>query len=366
MKKILYLVIMIVVAVGGYLWGYLDKGAGEMDTEGNVTVAGGQLPLSGFMSEKAKQLQIKTKTGGGQDAAVFASIKVNDSIERVREVLDEMTYDNVSRLESTYPVNIGPTIRVGGVPAIMIEPKEGVPPENQDKILINLHGGGFIGGWYGGRAESIPLAGKGKFRVLTVDYRMAPEYSFPAYNEDVEAVYRALLKDYKPENIAIYGCSAGGIITAQATAWIQQKGLPRPGAIGIFCGSGYFNPEFKPMGDSAYFTRMMTRPHPAMLVMMKYSKAFPGDAEDADPSFSPAGSLEVLAKFPPSLIIMAERESMLSSALYTHRRLIKAGAVAELHVWPGMWHGFIYDDVPEAVEAYDAMIRFFNKHLGSP
>jgi acetyl esterase/lipase len=81
-----------------------------------------------------------------------------------------------------------------------------------------------------GLVESIPIASVGAIRVITVDYREGPEYSFPAASEDLAAVYAALLKTYKPRNIGIYGCSAGGILTAQSVAWIGSHGMPSPGA----------------------------------------------------------------------------------------------------------------------------------------
>lgn len=110
------------------------------------------------------------------------------------------------------------------------------------RVLINLHGGGFAGCWPGcAELESRPIAFLGQVRVVSVDYRQAPDNKFPAASEDVANVYRALLKTYKPNEIGIYGCSAGGMLTAESVAWFQQHALPTPGAIGIFCaGAGEF------------------------------------------------------------------------------------------------------------------------------
>jgi carboxylesterase type B len=102
---------------------------------------------------------------------------------------------------------------------------------NRGRVLINLHGGAFLWGAHsGGLVESIPVASVGKLKVISVDYRQGPEATFPAASEDVAAVYTALLKRYEPQNIGIYGCSAGGVLTAQSVAWIAAHGLPRPGA----------------------------------------------------------------------------------------------------------------------------------------
>jgi len=66
------------------------------------------------------------------------------------------------------------------------------------------------------------------------------------------------------------------------------------------------------------------------------------------------------------LIITGTRGFEMSSALYTHTQLVKLGADADLHVWEGLFHGFFYNpDVPESREAYDVIVKFFDKHLGA-
>ncbi len=126
----------------------------------------------------------------------------------------------------------------GGVRAEVITPKEGVAANERDRILINLHGGAFLWGeGSGGEIESIPIASVGRVTVITIAYRQGPEYKFPAASQDVATVYRMLLKDHDAKKIGIYGCSAGGILTAEAVAWLQKEHLPMPGAVGIFCAS---------------------------------------------------------------------------------------------------------------------------------
>jgi monoterpene epsilon-lactone hydrolase len=53
------------------------------------------------------------------------------------------------------------------------------------------------------RAARVIIEGTGRIKIITVDYREAPEAKFPAASEDVTAVYRELLKSYAPENIAV-------------------------------------------------------------------------------------------------------------------------------------------------------------------
>jgi acetyl esterase/lipase len=56
----------------------------------------------------------------------------------------------------------------------------------------------------------------------------------------------------------------------------------------------------------------------------------------------------------------------LSGALYSHTQLVKAGVDAELHCWEGLFHGFFYNpDVPESKDAYNVMVKFFDRKLGN-
>ena len=85
-----------------------------------------------------------------------------------------------------------------------------------------------------------------------------------------------------------------------------------------------------------------------------------------DPLVAPIHSPEMLAKFPPTLLITGTRGFEVSSALYTHSQLVKLGVDADLHVWEGLFHGFFYNpDVPESQDAYKIIVNFFDKHLGA-
>jgi acetyl esterase/lipase len=261
-------------------------------------------------------------------------------------------------------------VTIGGVHAYDYMPHDGIAARNRRRVLINLHGGGFMGCWPGcAELESIPVAALGRIRVVSLDYRQGPRFTHPAASQDVASAYRELLKNYRPENIGIYGCSAGGMLTGMALAWFQKEGLPRPGAVGVLCaglsleGNGFG-------GDSAYFAlpagegrRTPAAPGAGALggAMLPY---FAG-ASPSDPLVAPASSMEVLARFPPTLLISSTRGFDLSAASYTHRLLVKAGVEAELHVWEGLFHGFFYNvDVPESREVFDVIVKFFDRHLG--
>ena len=89
-------------------------------------------------------------------------------------------------------------------------------------------------------------------------------------------------------------------------------------------------------------------------------------ADLSSPLLSPALSPEVLAGFPPTLLVTGTRAGDMSAAVQTQRLLTKSGVQADLHLWDGMHHCFIYDaQLPEAQEAYQVIIQFFDKHLSS-
>ena len=120
------------------------------------------------------------------------------------------------------------------------------------------------------------------------------------------------------------------------------------------------------MGDAAY-TAMplgearLTAAHRSALPRLPY---FEG-TDPKDPLIAPLNSPEMLAKFPPTLVITGTRDFALSDALYTHSQLVKLGVEAELHVWEGLFHGFFYNpDVPESKDCYDVIVKFFDRHLG--
>ena len=257
--------------------------------------------------------------------------------------------------------------KVGGVHAFVYTPKSGIAESNRNRVLIDLHGGGFRECWPGcAELESMPIASLGRIKVVSIDYRQGPKYRHPAASEDVAAVYRELLKTYRPENVGIYGCSAGGMLTGMSVAWFQRHDLPRPGAIGILC-AGAAGGVGAAFGGDANFTTMPLgegRVAPDASSSQAPMGYFAG-TDPNDPLVAPASSPEVLAKFPPTLIVTATRGFELSNAVYTHTQLVKQGVDADLHVWEGMFHGFFYNpDVPESRDCYDVIIRFFASRLG--
>jgi epsilon-lactone hydrolase len=331
-------------------------GRSHLDAEGMAQLPATTVPPSSFMSAEARQKLIKLFAHPEPSPPADADIRI------VREFDERKNAPYLARAKERYPVTIEQRV-IGGVRVKVITPKAGIPAENRNRVLINLHGGGFLWGEENGaQVESIPIAGVGKITVITVAYRMAPEFKFPAASEDVAAVYRELLKNHRAGDIGIYGCSAGGILAAESVAWLQKVKLPLPGAIGTFCGSAAAL-----LGDSRYVAPLLMgeMPPPAEAGFSLGEVPYFSEASSSDPLVLPANSREVLARFPPTLLIAGSRDSTVSSLFATQAALSSAGVEAELHVWDGMWHAFFFDpDLPESQQVYRVVVKFFDRHLG--
>ncbi len=310
------------------------------------------VPFSAFASPEAKTYfatQVRpVHPGFGTD------------ILAARKYYDDWNAVQVAHARKIYDVTVTAEV-IGGVQTDVVKPAKGVGAENRNRVLINLHGGGFLwGARAGGQAEAIPVAALGGFEVITVDYREGPEHVFPAASEDVAAVYRELLKRYRPENIGIYGCSAGGMLTAEVVVWFQKHDLPRPGAIAMMCsGAGEFT------GDSSYLVPGLTSDKPEAFQFTWSMIPYFNGADASDPLVLPIKSDAALRAFPPTLFISATRDFALSSVISTESKLTSLGVPTEMHVWDGLWHAFmVVPELPEARAAYQTTASFFDRHLG--
>jgi epsilon-lactone hydrolase len=262
-----------------------------------------------------------------------------------------------AEFRALYPVSLNVTT-LAGVPVKVISPLT-IPEDKRDRVLINVHGGGFNSD-SGSLTETIPIANLTRTKVVAVLYRLAPEHPFPAAVEDTVAVYKELLKTYKPQNIGLYGTSAGAILTAEVAAKLRQLGLPLPAALGIFSGLG----DFSQIGDSQAiyslngFSGPLTPPADE-----PHDSPYVGSTNPKDPVLSPVYA--DLNGFPPTLFITSTRDLLLSGTTILHRAFLRAGVDAQLIVFEALPHAFWNDaHLPETKETNEIMARFFDKHVG--
>lgn len=329
----------------------------QFQTDGTVIVPGFALPLSTLLSEPAAAFQkMRATMPSFEPTSEEADVAVR------RDEINAYARPGAARLRESFPVEITGGF-IGGVEVMEFTPAGGIT--DPDRVLINLHGGAFCVGWDGiPMLESIPIAAMGGWRVVSVNYRMAPEHRHPAGVEDVAAVYRALLADYAPRQIGIYGGSAGGVLTAQAAAWLPAHGLPQAGAVGIFGAGGVPFEAGESMFTAGYIDGSFPAPNLDRSMAVDMTRGYFDGTDDKDPSAWPAWHLDVMAKFPPTLIITGTRAMDLSPAIYTNSQLLKAGVRSTLIVGESQGHCYYYQiSIPEGRDACDQIVRFFKENL---
>lgn len=260
--------------------------------------------------------------------------------------------------QQKYPVTVQ-TAEIAGVPVRIITPLT-VPSAKQDRVLINLHGGGFNSD-SGSLTESIPLAFLTQTKVIAVLYRLAPEHPFPAALDDAVAVYRELLKTHKSENIGIFGTSAGAILTGEVGVRLRDLKVPLPSALGIFSGFG----DFSTNGDSTAlyalngFSGHLDPPQ----AKDEETDEYAGKLSLKDPSLSILYAN--LHGLPSTLFITSGRDALLSGTTILQRAFLRAGDDAPLVVFEALAHAFWNDpSLPETKEANQVMANFFDSRLG--
>jgi acetyl esterase/lipase len=274
-----------------------------------------------------------------------------------RAAQDKARMAHTEEARKLYPVDVKEQT-MGGVRCDIITPLK-IPAAKKDRVLINVHGGGFNAD-SGSLVEGIPIAYFTGTTVVSVYYRLAPENPFPAAVDDTEAVYKELLKTHKPAKIGLYGTSAGAILTAEVASRLRHDNLPLPAVLGIFSGTG----DMSQPGDSAAlftvrgFGGNLQPPSKGPLL-----SPYVGNTDPKDPVLSPIYS--DLKGFPPTLLVTSTRDVLLSGTADLHRALLRAGVHAELVVFDALPHAFWYNyDLPETKEALDIMARFFDQNLG--
>lgn len=303
--------------------------------DGTVEIQAYNLPPSDYMSPEAQELLRRRA--------------------KSPEALPADLEDRPDKLQERYPF-VMEERTIAGVPVRVFTPLG--KPHDRKRVLMNFHGGGFVCCFdMASRAESIPVAVLGGYKVISPDYRQAPQFRHPAALEDAVAVYRELLKTYPARRIGAYGCSAGGTLTSQFASWLVQNDMPMPGAIGIF-GSGA---GFLGAGDSAYFAGSLMGVFPSLST----SGYFAG-VDRTDRTNAPVRYPEILARFPPTMIITGTRSPDMSTAVHANTQLLRQGVDTTLIVGEGMEHCYIGNsDLPEARDAQQLAVNFFRKHLGN-
>jgi acetyl esterase/lipase len=220
---------------------------------------------------------------------------------------------------------------LGGVPVLNIE----TGTASHDAVVLWFHGG-----WYGigspgtSAGLSSDLARRIDARVVSVDYRLAPEHPYPAAVQDARAAYRGLLDSgADPRSIAIVGESAGGGLAVALLASLAQAGLAQPAATVLLSPWTDLTLSGETMTSMVGIDPVFTREKVSVR-----AADYVGSADPADPSISPI--FADLRGVSPILIQAGSHEILLDDSIRLARRAAIDDVAVTLDVTPGVPHGF--------------------------
>ncbi len=245
-----------------------------------------------------------------------------------------------------------------GVPAEWADPPDAAP----GRAVLYLHGGGYgIGSTASHRHLVGKLAKAAGLRILSLDYRLAPEHPFPAAVQDAVAAATWLMQDaVQPDRLVVAGDSAGGGLAIATCLSLRDTGQPVPAA--LVCMS--------PLTDLAK-TGASMRTHAELdpMVTPQSSAAYASRylGPHGDPKAPLASPLYAdLAGLPPMLILVGTSEVLLDDSTRIAERARAAGVEVDLQIWDEMIHIWPYfaDLIPEGRQAIAIMAKFIQARTG--
>ncbi|MHB9855556.1 alpha/beta hydrolase [Streptomyces krungchingensis] len=239
-------------------------------------------------------------------------------------------------------------------------------------VLFHLHGGGMIMGSSRLGVDSLlPWAAELGLAVVSVEYRLAPEHPYPAALDDCFAALEWLAGHAEdvaidPGRIVVAGVSGGGGLAAALCLLTRDRGGPRPLGQMLLC------PMLDDRNDSPSARQMEGRGIWDRESNGTAWRHFLGELHGSDdvPGYAAPARAEDLSGLPPAFLDVGSAETFRDEVVAHASRVWQAGGVAELHVWPGGFHGFDFAAPQAAVsrEARAARLRWLRRLLsaGSP
>jgi epsilon-lactone hydrolase len=241
------------------------------------------------------------------------------------------TFEEVMRQVPVAPDVRKTPIAVGGIGAVEVT----IDGTDSADVILYFHGGVYV---IGSAAASVPLvsdlARRTATRVITVDYRLAPENPYPAALQDARAAYEGLLQQgVDPGRIALAGESAGAGLAMATLLALRDAGKPLPSSALLMSPYADLTLSGESVVDKEPLDPLLTPDG-----LRRRVTDYVGGADAADPYISPIhGDLTGL---PPMLIQVGSHEILLSDAIRLAARAATADVAVTLDVVPGVPHVF--------------------------
>lgn len=267
-----------------------------------------------------------------QFAAVFGDGTL--SLDQMRVNLDVM----MTRGALDPDVDVVP-VTLGGVEALRVSASE-----VDDRVLVWLHGGGYVMGSPRGYVRAAAAISRALGSAVVVpDYRLAPEHPFPAALEDATQVVEALIAEVGAGHVAVAGDSAGGGLTVATLVNLRDRGTPLPAAavavspLADFTGSGA-----SVIANEA--TDPVIRPHSLPMLAASYLRRQDRQTPLASPVFAQLHDL------PPLLLLASDTEILLDDAVRIAANVQAVGGECTLSIHSDTCHAWtLFTDIlPQA------------------
>jgi acetyl esterase/lipase len=233
-----------------------------------------------------------------------------------------------------------------------------IPEKSCDKVVLYLHGGGFsVGSSISHRPLCSRIAAASGWKMLSINYRLAPEHKYPCALEDAVYSYQWLLKSYSAQQIVIMGDSAGGGLAMATLLAIKQQQIPMPStAVGI---SAWLDLECT---SQSYQLNKNVDLLASAGGLRFVGRGYARKEINTNPLVSPFYA-EDLKGLCPLLLQVGSAETLLDENMAFAEQAKRDNVNVELQVWPNMvhvWHS-LYGLIPEAEQGIRAIAVWLNK-----
>ena len=244
---------------------------------------------------------------------------------------------------------------ISGIPAAWMKLQR---PHRKKHAILYCHGGGYTSGNLGySKVLASKLTQRTGFDVLAFEYRLAPEFPYPAALEDAVKVWDHLMYlGYGACDIVVAGDSAGGNLALSLCHKLKADGRMLPGALLLMSPWTDMTCSGKSYAERGDMDPMLTEDY-----LRTVAAAYAGEMDVSSPMLSPLfGDFH---DFPPTLIQVGSHEILHSDSDRLCQRMKKDGVSCRLEVWEDMWHVFQMFPLKKASYAMDCMAHFLLEEL---
>jgi acetyl esterase/lipase len=216
--------------------------------------------------------------------------------------------------------------------------------DEHSPVILYIHGGGFVfPQTHFHRAMLAQLTNAVKGRTFAVDYRLAPEYPFPAGLNDCLEAYQYLLDEgISPQRITVMGDSAGGNLTLAMMIALRDRNLPLP-QLGICISAPT---DFTDENPAHNVIDALLHPR----AVSRFSLSYVVDQDVRNPLISPL--VADLHGLPPLILYAGGEEALSTDSVRFAEAAQAAGVDVTLHVYPRMWHVWqLQAELPQAQQS---------------